>query len=318
MDELPWGFIDARAILSRGLRGDAAAAFFAAKQHGAATTDQLRFAGLSKSAIKTRRHRGSFHRVHRGVVAIGNPELGDLGRAAGAVLACGPDSLASGTAAGFLLGALDLRGKEIDVTVRARGRRSQSGIRVHSCPSLSAKDRRTHLRIPHTSPARTVLDVAEIEGQGLAEHVLNHLRTKRKVWRDDFVDLYRRTPGRRGWRPLLPLIRDQGYSRSQAETAMKELLAKAGLPKPLRNVDVHGHELDFWWPDIRLNIEIDGYTWHSARNDLNSDRDRDMDLAANGVQVIRVTRDQLKFQPELVIARLAAAIALASRATERG
>lgn len=111
---------------------------------------------------------------------------------------------------------------------------------------------------------------------------------------------------------MLSLLRDDGFSRSEAEVAMKRLLALAGLPKPCRNLRVHGHELDFWWPDLRLNVEIDGYAWHSARNDLNRDRDRDMDLASKGIQVVRVTRDQLKHQPELVIARLAAAMALAA------
>lgn len=309
-----WGLIDARRIRSRG---DAAVAALAAAQHGVVTSGQLAYAGLSPSAIATRRRRGSVHPLHRGVVAVGHAGLTDLGRVAAAVLACGPGSLASNRASGFLLGGLELDQGPIDISVIAVGRRSRPGIRVHQCPSLTRRDRSSRQRIPHTSPARTVLDVAENEGAESAQRLLNHLRTRRRVTRDDFADLYRRTVGRRGWRPLLPLIREQGYSRSKAEEAMKRLLTKAGLAKPLRNVRVHGHELDFWWPDLRLNVEIDGYGWHSARNDLNRDRGRDIDLASVGIQVLRISRDQLKFQPELVIARLAAAMALAARHLER-
>ncbi len=309
----PWGLTDARRIRSRG---DAAVAALAAAQHGVVSSQQLAYVGLSPSAIATRRRRGNVIPVHRGVVAVGHDGLTDLGRIAAAVLACGSGSLASNRASGFMLGGLELGRGPIDISVEAAGRRSRPGIRVHQCRSLTRRDRRSRQRIPHTSPARTVLDVAESEGAEAAQQLLNHLRTRRWVSRDDFADLYRRTVGCRGWGPLLPLIREQGYSRSQAEEAMKRLLAKAGLTKPLRNFRVHGHELDFWWPDLRLNVEIDGYGWHSARNDLNRDRARDIDLAAAGIQVVRITRDQLKFQPELVIARLAAAMALAARHLE--
>lgn len=305
----PWGLTDARRI---GARGDAAVAALAAAQHGVVSSQQLAYVGLSPSAIATRRRRGNVHPLHRGVVAVGHAGISDLGRITAAVLACGPGSLASNRAAGFLLDGLELTDRPIDVSVEASGRRSRPGIRVHQCSSLTRRDRRSWHRIPHTSPARTVLDIAESEGAEVAQQLLNHLRTRRRVSRNDFADLYRRTVGRRGWGPLLPLIREQGYSRSKAEEAMKRLLAKARLVKPLRNVRVHGHELDFWWPDLRLNVEIDGYSWHSARNDLNRDRGRDIDLASVGIQVVRITRDQLKFQPELVIARLAAAMALAA------
>lgn len=102
------------------------------------------------------------------------------------------------------------------------------------------------------------------------------------------------------------------FSRSDAEAALLHLIRRASLETPRRNVRVHGHELDFFWPDLGLNVELDGYRWHSARHSLNGDRDRDTHLASCGIQVIRFTRDQLKFRPEQALARLAAAIALAS------
>lgn len=69
--------------------------------------------------------------------------------------------------------------------------------------------------------------------------------------------------------------------------------------------------------ELGINVEIDGYPWHSTRDDLNRDRARDMHLASLGVVVIRITADQLEDEPMLVIARLAAAFALAARDPER-
>lgn len=101
-----------------------------------------------------------------------------------------------------------------------------------------------------------------------------------------------------------------GFSRQEAERILLRLVHDAGLPEPRRNARVHGLELDFWWPELRLNVEMDGYRWHSTRTRLNRDRDRDIDLAARGIRVQRISYDQLR-RPERVIARLAAAIALA-------
>ena len=88
------------------------------------------------------------------------------------------------------------------------------------------------------------------------------------------------------------------------------LIRDAGLPEPLRNARVHGFELDFYWPQLRLNVEVDGYRWHSTRSRLNRDRDRDAELAARGIRALRISYDQLR-RPRRVVAHLAAAIALA-------
>lgn len=203
----------------------------------------------------------------------------------------------------------------VHVTVPGGGRKQRQGLRVHRSTALSNLDVRRKDLIPVTSPARTILDVAEDSGTAMAEHVLNQARQERLVRRGDLVALYRRTPGRQGWRALLPLLREDGtddFSRQEAEKALYRLIRRAELPKPRRNLRVHGAELDFYWPDLQLNVEMDGYQWHSARHSNNNDRDRDTYLASRGIQVIRFSRDQLKFSPEVVVSRLAAAIALRS------
>lgn len=105
------------------------------------------------------------------------------------------------------------------------------------------------------------------------------------------------------------------FSRKEAEKRLLSLLQAGGFPTPRRNVKVFGYELDFYWLDIALNVEMDGYRWHSTRERLNRDRERDLDLQARGVRVQRVSYDQLH-RPERLIARLGATYALASHAAE--
>jgi hypothetical protein len=52
------------------------------------------------------------------------------------------------------------RAKPVDVTVRTTAGRHRSDIAVHRSRGLRAADVTTHRRIPITTPARTLLDIA--------------------------------------------------------------------------------------------------------------------------------------------------------------
>ena len=62
----------------------------AERQHGVVALRQLQLLGLSKSAVSRRARGGRFHRIHRGVYAVGHPKLTGYGHWMAAVLACGP------------------------------------------------------------------------------------------------------------------------------------------------------------------------------------------------------------------------------------
>ena len=52
------------------------------------------------------------------------------------------------------------------------------------------------------------------------------------------------------------------YTRSELERVFIPLARQAGLPMPLTSVDVNGHEVDFYFPDLELVVETDGLTYH--------------------------------------------------------
>lgn len=282
-----------------------------AKQHGVVSIRQLKSLGVTPDAIRHQLSRGDLRRIHRGVYAVGLTQLTELGEFAAAILACGHGAVLSHRSAAILWELHEATAGVIDVTVPGRRVRSRDRIRVHSSSTCGAGDRRMRKGLPVTSPSLTVLDLAPVNIR-LAESALNEALLHRLTSEPEMRSLLERIPGHRGAAGMRRLLDASGggFSRQAGEKAMTKLIRAAGLPKPLRNRRAHGFELDYFWPDLRLNIELDGYQWHSTRARLNSDRNRDADLVAHGVQVLRISYDQLE-DPMRVVAVIAAAIALA-------
>ena len=88
-------------------------------------------------------------------------------------------------------------------------------------------------------------------------------------------------------------MRSRRGSRAQLERDLRRLLRQHGLPQPISNGFVCGYEVDLHWPEHRLVAELDGYTYHHPERAFETDRERDIVLAAVGWQAVRVTNRQL-------------------------
>ncbi len=144
------------------------------------------------------------------------------------------------------------------------------------------------------------------------ENALAVCLTKRLATTREIRAAIERAPQRTAGLPILRRLLDQGgfaRTRSFYERKLLDMIIGAGLPRPLTNHPVAGHEVDMVWPDKRLVVEFDGFTFHADRRAFERDRRRDQDLVAAGYRVIRVTARQLEDEPLGVIARLAAALA---------
>jgi very-short-patch-repair endonuclease len=101
-------------------------------------------------------------------------------------------------------------------------------------------------------------------------------------------------------------------TRSEAERRLLSLIRDAGLPAPRTNVRIGPYEVDMLWPAARLIVEVDGYAYHASRAAFERDRARDAELQARGYRVIRITWRQIEATAHAVVARLAAALAIAA------
>lgn len=95
------------------------------------------------------------------------------------------------------------------------------------------------------------------------------------------------------------------------------MMRRACLDPPRTNTEVEGYEVDFLWPAAGLVVEIDGVAFHSSPRAFERDRRRDAVLAAADVRVLRVTWRQIVEEPEAVIGRVAAVLAVATRGGAR-
>ena len=174
--------------------------------------------------------------------------------------------------------------------------------------------------IPVTAPARTLMDLAASEELRVLERAVARALRSGIVTETRLSATLARHAGRPGSRALRTVLEREGgpaLTRSEAEGRFLEMVREARLPVPEVNVRVAGYEVDFFWPGLRVVGEVDGFRFHRGRVRFEADRRRDMDLAAAGVQVIRVTWRQLVEEERATLVRLARALdhrALASRA----
>ncbi|MCW3063580.1 MAG: hypothetical protein JWN32_752 [Solirubrobacterales bacterium] len=279
---------------------DVAIAALAARQHSVVATWQLLGLGLSQDAIERRVARGRLHRLYRGVYAVGHPAVSVRGWSMAAVLACGPGAVASHRTAGVLHGFLPSWPDEPEVTV-AQPRRSRPGIRVHTSRRLAGAQTTRRGSIPVTTPARTLVDLAEILPPRQLERALAEAEVLRVVHRSTLAVELERTPGRRGAKALMELLAvEPARTKSGLEEAFLALIRGSDLPQPETNQRIAGFEVDFIWRQQRLVVELDGYQFHGTRAKFESDRRRDAALQIAGHRVIRITWQRMQERAALL------------------
>ncbi len=275
----------------------------AAGQQGNITTAQLLAVGMGEGAIRYAVRTGRLFRVFWGVYAVGRPPVRAIERAAAAVLACGPRAALSHSSAMTLWGFWKHWDEPFEVTVSVD--RAPRGIRIHRCSTLLTRDVTTHHGIRITSPARTVLDIAPRLKLKALRRLINDGRRATLFVLDDLADVAARNTFHPGARLLTPhLDNQQNPTRSGGEDDFADFCRRFGLPTPLINTTVHGFEVDAYFPEERLIVELDGWPFHRGRDSFESDRDRDATMLMHQIPTVRITYDRLESDPEREAARL--------------
>jgi very-short-patch-repair endonuclease len=265
----------------------------AGNQHAVVAYRQLIALGLSRGAIQARVRSGRLHPIHRGVYSVGHAVISRRGELMAAVLACGPNAALSRYSAAELWELLPRKGAVIDV-VNATRSRDRKGIRVHE----GSGDRTKRHNIPVTTVARTLLDLATTKDLPRAIEA-----AERSGWLNqrEIRELCERHPRRKGLKALRaamaaydPLMR---HTRSELERDFLRECRRLGLPKPEVNVKVEGFEVDMFWREAKLIVELDSWEFHRTRPAFERDRRRDAALLVKGYRVLRVSYDWLATDP---------------------
>src|SRR5690606_2877887 len=124
---------------------------------------------------------------------------------------------------------------EVEVSMPRRRRRRLDGVQIHRVRDLR-DDEVTHLHgIPVTTPARTLLDIAETMTAREVEQAYATALRRRLVTAEEMREMLSRHPAHHGaplWRRLLAQPDGPAFARSEAEEKLLELTRSARLPRP--------------------------------------------------------------------------------------
>lgn len=250
------------------------------------------------------------HRVHIGVYHLGTRVMLPHAVELAAVLACGSCAFARRRSATSLFAIAEPWEGDVEILVVGRKRRP-AGIDVARVAVLDPLDWGTKDGIPITSPSLTLLDFAAVATGDELERAIAEAYALRLVKEPELRDVLARHPYRAGVTALraeLDRVGGPVWTASKAERVMKELIRKAGLPMPQTNVCVAGFPADFFWQELRLIVEVDGYQYHGHRYAFERDHKRDQAHKTALYEVIRFTWRDLQNEPYRVVAVIALAI----------
>jgi hypothetical protein len=220
-----------------------------------------------------------------------------------AVLACGPGAALSHRSAAALWGFGKEHEDYIDVSVRRSSEARIHGIRCHRRPSLPAESITTRQNIPLTQPVRTFLDLATISGPRTLERAINEADKRDVIDPDALRKALDDHAGEPGVRPLRWILDKHTFrlSDDELELLFRPLATAAGLPTPLTKQIVNEFEVDFFWSELGLVVETDGWRYHRTPAAQTRDALRFQAHTAAGLTPLRFSHWQVKYEPRHVL-----------------
>lgn len=237
-----------------------------------------------------------------------------------AVLFCGAGAVLSHRSAAGLWRIRDSGGARIHVTSPSK---SRSRGPIHRHFSVLPPDEVTeHVGIPVTTVPRTIFDLAAGEPSHVIESALRQAEYLRLHDRLSLPHLLERYPRRRGSKAVREGLARRGEtagrSRSWLEEVFLPFLDRYRLPRPQQlnawiEVGERHFEVDCFWAERKVIVELDGFAAHGTRAAFRDDRFRDRKLRRAGFSFIRVAPEQLEDEPLEVVADLRALLDTAVR-----
>lgn len=275
---------------------------------------QLRALGLSDSAISRRVENRSLHVHHRGVYAVGRPDLTRRGRLRAALLRYGPGAALSHATAAAQIEMLSPRGR-IDITVTTRPARPKrsAGVDLRYTRRWLPGEVTWVDGLPCTSVARTLADLAGSPRRRDFVRAWNHADQQLLL---DVGTLGRQVARRRRGSRVLAARLTRHDSAPPTESVLEELFfdlcSAFGLPRPLcqwpLQIEDRPGRVDFVLDD-RVAVEVDGRKWHAIQAAWEADHAKDLALRERGYDPHRYSYWQVKNKAPQVGSVLRAAVA---------
>jgi hypothetical protein len=287
--------------------GEAKLAVMGAASYGVVTRRQLLESGITRQEIATRLRRGDLLREHPGVYRVGHRAPRVEAIYVAAVLAAGDGAVLSGRAAAYLWGLV--RGKPPAPEVTCAAHRRIDGVTTRRCRNLAAADVTVFRRIPITTVARTVVDIAPGLPEDALARACHEAGVRYGLTPRTVLEVLDRRPTAPGGRTLRKVVAgDVHVTLSTLEARCLKLLRGEGLPLPVTNRPAGGHRVDCRWPEHRLTVELDSYRFHNSRHSWELDRRREREARARGDDFRRYTYGDVMEHPAPMLRELRAVL----------
>lgn len=280
----------------------------AARQHGLVDRETARTIGASGHEIRGRLALGRIEELQPGVYYLNCTPATWRTQILAAVMAAGPDAVASHRTAALLHGLEGIHGRPIDITVPYEESPEPEGVILHR--TRRQIDAVVVDSIPMTTIERTILDLAGMLRDRALEKVIassirKKLTTVEKL--DAVIGLRggRGVGGTRRMRRVLKLVAGD-ISGSPAEIDMGQLIRDASVPTPVPQLQIRlpsGDNAypDFAWPDRMRIVEVDGLEAHATPEQLAHDLNRQNQLMELGWEIRRFPARTVRRYPQEVI-----------------
>ena len=226
-----------------------------------------------------------------------------------AVLACGDGAVLSHSSAAALWRIGFEQRDLVEVSLPSSSRRRRPGLRIHRRASLSPeRDLTREYGIPVTTPVQTLIDMSLRLDRPGVERMINEADKYNLVHPPELRQALDARRGERGAAKLRFILDRRTFrlTKEELERRFLPLARRAGLPTPLTGRWVNEFEVDFFWPDLGLVVETDGLRYHRTPAEQARDRLRDQTHTAAGLTPLRFTHEQVRYEPEHVLAVLTA------------
>lgn len=238
-----------------------------------------------------RQARGVLHRHYPGVYSVGHAVLSREGRWLASVFAGGKGALLALMSAMALWNVIRYTPALPDVLV-PHGRKPIEGINIRRYRNLHPLDATKYRGIPVTTVARTLVDLTDDLTPEQLTNLIHEAAYRRSFSLTATRQAMQRANGRRNLERLHQAIEahlnHSAGVRSRDEAKFLRLFEAHDVPKPEINTELHGIEVDFHWPDLKLVAEIDG-PGHARPRTRREDRAVDALLDAAGYTVVRLS-----------------------------
>jgi very-short-patch-repair endonuclease len=286
----------------------------ASRQYGVFNTRQAREAGFDKSAVWRKVQSGAWIELDANVYSVASAAP-KWERQQAALVLSRPKAVVAGRAAAYLHGLRGFGSTRPTILVPPTSNtRSRLGrvVRAQLFDQIATVE---VAGFQVTTVVETLLLLARDLGPSRLEDVFDDALLSRRLKLKLFDPILEREEGRRtkGFNLVKGLVEDRRPSAPSVgatylEAMLERILRGATLPRWIREhpftLGGDPARVDVFLPDWRLVIEADGRSWHMRTSDFEKDRQRDNQLAVQGIQVLRFTYRMLREDPEGCLANI--------------